>query len=284
MSAKAILVTGGTGKTGSAIAEILTERGFPVRIASRSAHGKNGVRFDWRDECTFPAALAGVGAVYLVAPALVVDPLPMMSVFIYQALTAGVRRFVLLSASSLPEGGPAMGRVHRFLREVAPEWAVLQPTWFMENFSSGHHLPTIRDDGVIITATGEGRVPFVAVDDIAQVAVRALIDEVPHNAAHRITGPESLSYEQAAEIIALAAGRPVRHERITVDQLTERWVALGLGRPYASMLASMDGAISAGAEDHVARTVEELTGSAAQSLSEFAVKHGQVWRMRSEPG
>jgi uncharacterized protein YbjT (DUF2867 family) len=124
----------------------------------------------------------------------------------------------------------------------------------------------------------------VAVDDIAQVAVRALIDEVPHNAAHRITGPESLSYEQAAEIIALAAGRPVRHERITVDQLTERWVALGLGRPYASMLASMDGAISAGAEDHVARTVEELTGSPAQSLSEFAVKHGQVWRMRSEPG
>ncbi len=57
------------------------------------------------------------------------------------------------------------------------------------------HLPTIRDDDMIITATGEGKVPFVSADDIAAVAFRALTDEVPHNTDHLILGPELFSYD-----------------------------------------------------------------------------------------
>lgn len=278
MKSGTILVTGGTGKTGGQTAKRLAELGYSVRIASRSAQGSDAVHFDWANESTFPAALEGISAVYLVAPVLVLDPLPLMSRFIDRAQHCGVRRFVLLSASSLPEGGPAMGGVHKLLRESTPEWTVLQPSWFMENFSSGQHLPTIRDQGIIVSATGRGRVPFIAVKDIANVAVRALTDEVPHNAAHLITGPEALSYAEAAEIIALAAGVSVRHHNVTAGMLTERWIAMGVDRQYASMLAGMDEAIASGSEDRVTSTVETVTGRRPQSLLEFAREHACAWR------
>jgi festuclavine dehydrogenase len=60
------------------------------------------------------------------------------------------------------------------------------------------HLLTIRDEDKIITATGEGKVPFVSADDIATVAFRALTDEVPHNTDHLILGPELLSYDDVS--------------------------------------------------------------------------------------
>lgn len=43
-------------------------------------------------------------------------------------------RFVLQSASSIEAGGPTMGKVHAYLRELGQrgevDWAVLRPTWF----------------------------------------------------------------------------------------------------------------------------------------------------------
>ena len=66
----------------------------------------------------------------------------------------------------------------------------------MENFSEQQHLPTIRDQDVIITASGEGKVPFVSADDIAECAFRALTDEKAHNRDHLILGPELLCYDE----------------------------------------------------------------------------------------
>ncbi|WP_017574611.1 Rossmann-fold NAD(P)-binding domain-containing protein [Nocardiopsis kunsanensis] len=58
----------------------------------------------------------------------------------------------------------------------------------------------------IVSATGTGRVAFVAADDIADVAVAALIDPVPHNTDHIITGPEALSYDEVAAILGEVTG------------------------------------------------------------------------------
>jgi festuclavine dehydrogenase len=55
-------------------------------------------------------------------------------------------------------------------------------------------LYTICNEDKIITATGNGKVPFVSADDIAAIGYRALTDEVPHNTDHLILGPDLLSY------------------------------------------------------------------------------------------
>ena len=43
-----------------------------------------------------------------------------------------MRRFVLLSATSVNPGGPMMGEVHEYLRGLeGVEWTVLRPAWFV---------------------------------------------------------------------------------------------------------------------------------------------------------
>ncbi|MFD0474849.1 SDR family oxidoreductase [Nonomuraea thailandensis] len=128
-----VLVIGATGTTGSRVAAFLRERGVPVRTAGRG-QGTH-VRFDWAERATHAPALRGVSAVYLVAPAGVADPVPLVEPFLEEAVRQGVRRVVQLSSSAVPEGAAGLGEVHRLVRTAMPEWAVLRPSWFMQNFT-----------------------------------------------------------------------------------------------------------------------------------------------------
>ncbi len=272
-----ILLTGGTGKTGRRIANQLAATGVTARVAARRPP-QDGVLFDWAVPATFNAALSGVAALYLVAPPGAGEPLVAMEPFLRRALAAGVRRYVLLSSTALPEGGPLMGQVHAFLREAAPEWTVLRPSWFMQNFSEQQHLPTIRDEDAIYTATGDGRVAFVHAGDIAAVAVAALLGRAPGNRDYVLTGPRALSYDEVATVIANAAGRPVMHRRLTEQQMAARLSEVaGVPPKFAAALAAMDTMIANGAEDRVSPDVEMVTGQLPTSFEAFAAENRDSW-------
>ena len=271
-----ILITGGHGKTASRLLEQLRQSGVATRLASRSAAGENTVRFDWHDATTFAPALAGVGAISLVAPTDTADPFGAMQPFLEMALQRGVKKFVLLSASSLEVGGPMMGAVHQFLRDNAPHWFVLRPTWFMQNFSEGPHANTIRDENAIYSATQTGRVAFIDARDIAAVAATALTTDLPNRDAV-LTGPQPLSYDEVAAILSEVTGRSIVHQRLSEAQLTERYRALGLPADYAPVLASMDTAIAGGAEDRVTAEVQTLTGRAPNDFRSFARAAHASW-------
>lgn len=283
-----ILVTGGTGNTGKALAARLAAANFPVRTASRNPAGNLGgesggaspqtVRFDWHDAATYGPALDSVERMYLVAPIGDSDPARTMVPFLHRALAAGVRRAVLLSSSAIPEGGPALGEVHQAVHSLMPEWSVLQPSWFMQNFTTGLHGASIKSHGEITTATGDGKVAFVDADDIAEVAFRTLTDINSHNRAFLITGPQALSYAEAAAIISEAAHKPVRHVNISGAQLEQRLILAGIPESYASLLAHLDEAIQHGAEDRVTSVVQDVTGRAPRSLRDFARAHAGLWR------
>ncbi|GAA2667286.1 hypothetical protein GCM10009864_41090 [Streptomyces lunalinharesii] len=180
--------------------------------------------------------------------------------FLQQARTAGVHRAVLLSSSAIPEGGPAVGTVHQALPDLFEQWAVLRPSWFMQNFTGTHaHAHGIRDEGIIWTATESGRVGFVDAEDIAAVAVRALTDEQAPNTDLLLTGPEALGYDDIAAIITEVTGRPVVHRRLSYEQMRDR-LTTQVPVEFATMLAGMDRAIAEGTEDHITDTVQRLTG------------------------
>ncbi|MEV7985830.1 NAD-dependent epimerase/dehydratase family protein [Micromonospora sp. NPDC085948] len=264
-----ILVIGGTGTTGRIVAATLAERGHPTRIASRRP-AAGGVRFDWRDPTTHSDVLGGVRAIYAIPPVGEVDPAPIMLPFLERARDAGVRRVVLLSSSAVPPAEHGLGLVHARLGEMFGEWAVLRPSWFMENFVGEQpYALSARDHGEIVSATGTARVGFVDPADIAEVAVRALTDPTAHNTDHIITGPEALSYDAVAAILTEAGGRPVRHRAIDAAELAERHSANGIPPDFARFLASLDTAIAAGAEDRTTSTVADVTGRTPRSFRDF---------------
>ncbi|MFJ4636352.1 NmrA family NAD(P)-binding protein [Streptomyces hygroscopicus] len=263
------LVIGATGTTGSRTAARLTAAGHRVKAASRHATPVPGARpvpFDWYDPATHTAALDGADRVYLIPPLGDSDPAAVMLPFLRRARDTGVHRAVLLSSSAIPEGGPAVGVVHQALPGLFEQWAVLRPSWFMQNFTGTHaHAVSIRDDGVILTATGSGRVGFVDAEDIAAVAAHALTDAHAPNTDLVLTGPEALSYDDIATIITEVTGRTVVHRRLSYEQLRDRLTAL-VPPEFAAILAGMDRAIAEGAEDRTTDTVQRLTGRPAGSF------------------
>lgn len=273
-----ILVTGGTGKTGQRVASRLRQQGVTPRVGTRQTRAPGEVRFDWSEPDSFDPALEGVCATYLVSPSNGQDSLTAMRPFIDRALERGVGRFVLLSASSLAEGGPMMGAVHAYLKTHAPSWSVLRPSWFMQNFSEGQHLPTVRDEGVIYSATGQGRIPFIGADDIAAVAVGALTQPEVVSGELVLTGPRALSYEEAAAVLARIVGKRVVHQPLTEAEMVARFEQGGLPEPYARTLAAMDNAIAAGAEDRTTGVVQAVTGRPPRNLESFVEANAAVWR------
>src|ERR671916_1518703 len=82
-----ILVLGGTGKTGSRIAERLQARGVSVRLGSRTSEPP----FEWEDRSTWAPALEGASAAYIsYYPDLAVPGAPeAVGAFAEQALAGG---------------------------------------------------------------------------------------------------------------------------------------------------------------------------------------------------
>lgn len=264
-----VLVIGATGTTGSRVADVLAERGVSHRRATRTPKSPADVRFDWADRDSYRDALQRVTAIYLIAPIGVADPIPLVEPFLEEALRHGVRRVVQLSSSAVPEGAPGLGAVHDLVRSTIPEWTVLRPSWFMQNFTGDHLVAQGVRSGEIVTATGDGRVAFIDARDIAAVASHALTDERPHNTDHILTGPEALSYADAAAIISERTGRTVRHRSIAIDEYASRINAFGVPADFAAVLAELDGDISRGAEDRVTGSVEQITGTPARSFGAF---------------
>ncbi|WP_415924867.1 ergot alkaloid biosynthesis protein [Streptomyces sp. AK04-3B] len=240
------------------------------------------VAFDWYAPATHAAALDGVDRVYLIPPVGDSDPAAVMLPFLRRARATGVLRAVLLSSSAIPEGGPAVGTVHQALPGLFEQWAVLRPSWFMQNFTGTHpHAVGIRENGTIRSATGDGRVGFVDADDIAAVAVHALTDEHAPDTDLVLTGPEALSYDDIATITTEVTGRPVVHHRLSYEEMRDHLTRTALIAPeFASLLAGMDRAIAEGTEDRVTDAVHRLTGRPAGTFRALLEREGSV----SAPG
>ncbi|MBT2212091.1 NAD(P)H-binding protein [Actinomadura sp. NEAU-AAG7] len=283
-----VLVTGGTGKTGRPLVDVLRRAGAPIRVASRhpSAHDPDAVRFDWDDPATHADALRGMDRIYLVPPVNSVDPMPRVGPFLDEAERLGVRRVVLLgSAIVLPDAPGPLELAERI--RSRPGWAVLRPSGFMQNFVGAHPVAErIRRDGEIRTAAGDGRLGWIDARDIAAAAsalLTGLLDpDGPRD--HLLTGPAALSYRDAAAIITARTGRPIRVRHISVDELAGNYQAAGIPEVFATALAGVDAGIRAGREDLVSTAVLDLTGRPPRSFADFVQDHAGEWARSAPPG
>ena len=267
-----VLVTGGTGKTGSAVARLLAERGDaePViasRSGGRAGGAPSGVRFDWHDEASTIQALEATrpDALYLIAPPRDPDPFSAMGPFIAAARERGVRRAVLLGAKPVASGDAGLGEVYPAVADAFEEWAVLRPSWFMQDFVTDHHLAAMVRAGVLQTASTDGRVAYIDAEDIAAVAAVALTSSTLDNGELVLTGPEALTPEAVATTIGGVLGRTIRVDHVAESALAEE-LAERMPAGLAAALAQAD-ATSPG--DRTTDTVERVTGRPPRTLARF---------------
>ncbi|WP_284742232.1 NmrA family transcriptional regulator [Amycolatopsis sp. RTGN1] len=254
------LILGGTGKTGRRVAQHVDQ----ARIASR------GTGFDLGDPSSW--ALDGVTAVYLVEPDLQAEPrLPR---FVAEAVAAGARRLVLLSAPRAGEEGHPLYSAERAVRESGVGWTILHPNWFAQNFSEGPWAQGIRD-GVLTLPTGEGRVPFIDAEDIAEVAAAALTGDRHDGEVYELTGPRAVSFGEAVALIARAAGREIEHEDVDPEAFVERQTAYGVPLPVARLLTGLLTDLRDGRGADLGDGVERALGRPPRSFEDFVA--GTTW-------
>jgi len=281
-----ILVVGATGTVGGEVVRLLAERGEPVRAlvrdpfkASRLARpGVELVQGDLAAPASLPPVLRGVDRVFLVTRSGP-ETVPLQGAMIAAAAAAGVARLVRVSVLGIGSGLP----VGLFDWHAAMEAALeasgvpgvnLRPTSYMQNLLGS--ADTIRRAGQFYGAQGDGKVAFVDARDVAAAAVGALTRPVHVTETVSVTGPESLSYAEAADILAAVLGRPVRYVDLPPDALREGLEGAGLPAWMAHDLATVEAA-ARGTIMPVTDGVERLAGRPPRTLAQFAADYRAVF-------
>jgi uncharacterized protein YbjT (DUF2867 family) len=260
---RAVLVVGGTGKTGRRVAERLRRRAVPVRIGSRSG----APPFRWEERDTWGAALEGARAAYVAyAPDLAAPgAAEAVGAFADAAVGAGVRRLVLLSGRG--ESGAALAE--EAVRGSGAEWTILRSTFFSQNFSEGLLADAVRS-GEVATPAGDVREPFVDADDVADVAAAALTSDRHAGRLYELTGPRLLTFAEAVEDIARALGRPVRYVRSSPEAWATQLGGLGVPAEVVSLLVYLFTEVLDGRNARLADGVERALGRAPRDFAAFA--------------
>ncbi|TDC28034.1 SDR family NAD(P)-dependent oxidoreductase [Streptomyces sp. 8K308] len=263
-----ILVLGATGKTGRRLVGALRAAGHRVRAASRSAE----VRFDWSDQDTWPAALDGASAVYLVAPE---DP-ALADVFVKRATEAGVRRFVALSGRGL-DRVPAdvfqgMAAGERAVRASGVEWSVIRPNNFNQNFDDAFVWRDPLLAGRLALPIGATPEPFVDTQDIADVAAALLTQDGHHGQVYELSGPRGLTFAAAVETIARATGRDIEFVEISPAEYREELLAEGASEEVARDLVAMYDHMRAGLVAEPTDDVRRVLGREPIDFADYATR------------
>ena len=256
------LVIGGNGKTGRRVIDRLSALGRPVRAGSRSAE----VPFDWDTPETWGPALDGVSAVYLTYyPDLTVPgALDKVQALTDRAVAAGVSRIVLLSGRGEAEAQAS----EKIVAASGLAWSVVRAGWFNQNFSEGAFLDLVMS-GTVALPVGDVREPFVDCDDIADVAVAALTEPGHDGKIYEVTGPRLMTFGEAVQTIADAAGVDVNFIDVTPEQFEAGLLAEGAPAEIVGLLNYLFNEVLDGRNEYLANGVQQALGRPARDFADY---------------
>ncbi len=225
-----VLVVGGTGTVGRAVARHLVDRGERVRVMSRTDDAdKIRLSVEWMygdldKPATLPAAFKAIDAVFLlnaIGPNETAEGLAAIEA----AKRAGVRRLVYMSVV-MPRGSEIVPHfsskipVERAVRESGLEWTILRPNRFFQNDLAMRDV--IVRNAVYPQPIGDLGVTRVDVRDVADAAAMALTGQGHTGQVYTLHGPRAWTGEDTARVYSEELGRTVRYAGNDLDAWAEQ--------------------------------------------------------------
>jgi uncharacterized protein YbjT (DUF2867 family) len=296
-----ILVTGATSMVGCEVVKQLlrnTTKNVNIKAAGRSVENVNRVvnsdriepvQIDYYKPQTLKEAVKDVDRVFLVTP-FQSDMVELTSNLLREIKNAGnikhiVKLSVLRGDDAAADSNIIADRLHRqaekMIEDSGISYTCLCPTFFMQSF--GNFFPQkIKDQSTFYLPAGDGKVSFVDVRDIAAIAVQALTnnkDGLHNGKAYNITGPEAISFGQAARILSEQVGRKISYVSISEDDARKGMKDIGWDEWRINFLIELYNIIRLGYLSEVySSPVEEITGRRAISFSQFAKDYAETFR------
>jgi len=306
-----IAVTGSTGALGRRVAEGLADLGLEQSLivrdlsrAPRLPRAEVALVGSYSDSRAMRRALSGVETLFLVSahdimgvthralmdgkrvPAY--DRVREHTAAVDAATTAGVQRIVYVSVvGPAPDATFILARDH-FATEQHIRSTGLAYTFLRQNLYMDKVIGHVSRSDVIRAPAGEGRVAWVARDDVAAVAVEVLTSTGHEEQAYDVTGPEALTMAETAAVLASALGRPITYQAQTpiearrnrdtsrmeeMDAARRERTGQGLTDLEVKIWISHYQQMAMGDLAQVSDTVPRLCGRPAQSLAEYLAVH-----------
>ena len=293
-----ILVAGATGYLGGEICRRLTTAGRPVRALVRKTSdpsivarlrelGADIAEGDVRDPASLERACRGATAVVSTVTttrtrqpgdSLAATDEQGQLALVEAAESARVDRFVYVSFSGGVGGDDALTHAKRAVEERLARgrmrWTILRPTCFMEVWLSpalGFDFPNAR---ATIYGSGNGKMSWVSLGDVAAFAVMALDNPDMDDRAIELGGPEALSPLEVVRIFEEIGGRRFELQHVPEEAL--RAQAAGATDPMERAFATLMLGYASGDEIPMDETIRRypLTLTSVRDYARAALSQG----------
>lgn len=250
-----ILVVGASGQLGGTIARQLLANGEAIRAMSREpeklaelkAAGAEVVKGDLRDAASIASACAGVDRLVTTAHASggTGDNAPELvdgagnKILIDAAKAAGVQHTAFISNTLAAANSPVdfyrlKAAAEEYLKASGMTYSILRAAPLMDLMVTLFGDPIATGQKSRIFGSGTNPISFIAIDDVAGFAVRALRQPEARNRTIEIGGPEAHTTREIAETVARLTGKPLAVRVLPMPLLRTMKVAL---RPFNPLFA-----------------------------------------------
>jgi uncharacterized protein YbjT (DUF2867 family) len=284
-----ILITGATGKVGSALLDNLGDADIDLRALIHSeskaesleGRGIQAVFGDLLDPETLRPALEEVGTVFLLTPIHPQQVTQATNVIEAAKESGNDPRIVRLSVHQASHDAPTrISRQHAEIEDALVSsglpYTLLRPQSFMQNTLMA--APTVASQGRIYQPMKEGRLGMIDARDIGEVAAKVLTEEGHEGRIYTLTGPATISFYDVAEALSEVLGKEVSYVPVPLEKAKEAMLGMGIPEWKADALNEYAKAHSEGYSDWTTDDVEQLTGYPATSYKAFASDFEQVFR------
>lgn len=276
-----ILVTGATGNVGAELVRQMAETELRFKAMSRDPKaakaklpaGVNVIPGDYDDPESLAAAMKDVDTVVLISPAHP-DMVKHQTAVIDAALSAGVRDIVKLSGLGADLDAPIRlpkhhAEIEAYAEDRGLRLTAVRPNLFMQVLLGERQ--SIFEQGAIYAPTGTGEISFTDIRDVAAVILAILKDELLRGTVHEITGPEALSYAEAARRIGKAIDSPVTHVDVADPTARDALLSMKMDPWVIEAFIELFGIYRAGYGSAVfSNNVFKATGHPARGFDAFA--------------
>jgi NAD(P)H dehydrogenase (quinone) len=279
-----LTITGATGEIGGRVAAGLASRGVAQRLIVRdlerapSLEGAQAVAASsYGDAEGMRRALAGTRTLFLVSGRETHDRLQQHLTAVDAALAAGVERIVYLSfLGAAPDATFTLARQHHATEEhIRPSGARYT---FLRSSLYADFVPYFTGgDGIIRGPAGNGRVAWVARDDIADVVVAVLLGDGYDGETYDMTGPEALTMAETAETLGRVTSRPISYHEETPEEARASRAPTGAPAWEIEGWVTSYAAIATGEMNVVSDAVGRLAGHPPQPLEPFLRANPGLW-------
>jgi uncharacterized protein YbjT (DUF2867 family) len=253
-----IAVTTPTGHIGNKLAKGLLERQAEVTLIARHpekvkdlvSRGAKVLAGEHGDPAIVEKAVRGADALFWLTPSEFTARDPLGTARRMADSGASVLRkhpdlhVVQLSSAGafLPSGtGPIVGLhdTEEKFRAAGKNVVSLRPSEFMENIFFS--LPTIlAQDAIYTSIPGSVKAPFIATEDIAEVAAEFLLNPLAGHHVIDIVGPQEISFDEWARIAGEAIRKQVRLVTVPGDKLQAAMSQGGMSPQMAALMVEME--------------------------------------------